>query len=253
MLDFTLTLSALYEDLDAPQSRLPLAPSFYRHFFPSPFSASCDSLSDGFITRMPHFAQDYPTSKLFEIYGKAEEATEVVRLRLTSQIMDRMLADLGGPGPYENGVKLAAHDALMAYLVAALNQCLPKPIRRVINIVNVSPGMYWRDPLTTSPSRAVSSPAQIPDQRHQVRTVRTSGGVQQQHVRHDLRPDRGGRPSKSTVHRQARQGAHKHRPRSGVPREVVHARELLHGQVRERRIGGEVSLLLARRRRRDVQ
>lgn len=138
MLDFTLALSALYQDLDAPESSLPLAPSFYRHFYPQPFSPSCPSLSDGYLWRMPHLAQDYPTSTLMGVYSKWEESTELLRLRFTARSMERMLADLGADGTEDGGLKLNVHDAFTAYLVAALNRSLEKPVRRVISIVNVS-------------------------------------------------------------------------------------------------------------------
>ncbi|KAG8875485.1 hypothetical protein FRB98_007797 [Tulasnella sp. 332] len=135
MLDFTLALSALYEDLDAPESNLPLAPSFYRHVYPHPYSPSCPSLSDGYLWRMPHLAQDYQLSKLMGVYSKGEESTELLRLRFTAKSMERMFAALGPHGTEENELKLNVHDAFTAYLVAALNKSLENPVRRVINIV----------------------------------------------------------------------------------------------------------------------
>ncbi|KAG9029544.1 hypothetical protein FRB95_005218 [Tulasnella sp. JGI-2019a] len=136
MLDFTLTLSTLYENLDAEEDRLPLAPSFYRHVFPYPFSPPCTSLSEGYLWRMPHLAQDYPAATLMQVYAKGEESTEVVRLRFTAASMERMLKDLGDVDPDDKGLKLNVHNAFSAYLVSVLNHSLEKPARRIVNIVS---------------------------------------------------------------------------------------------------------------------
>lgn len=130
-----ITLSTLYEDPEAPASKLPPSPSFYRHFFPSPFS-SVPGLSDSFIPRMPHLVNDYPLQGVMDAYRRGEEDTDLVHVRIPHASMQRMLDAIP---QLDNGARfeLSPHDALMTYLVTVLNRSLEKPVRRIINVVNV--------------------------------------------------------------------------------------------------------------------
>lgn len=136
--DFTLALSALYENLDAPAGRLPIAPSFYKHFHPSPLSYTFGS-SDSVIPLMPHLAKDYTPKGLMAAYDKGEKDNEEVALRLPADSVDKMYAALRTAGADDSAsTKLRPSDALTAYLITTLNRCLEEPVARVITIVNVS-------------------------------------------------------------------------------------------------------------------
>ena len=130
--DFTICLSALYENVDP--SMLPPPPSLYRHVFPLPYCAS-DAVSRNFLTRMPHLSQDYAPKKLFQMYADVEARTDHVQLRFTGASLDGIRA-LAGEGAGD--VRLSVQDCLTAYLVVTLSKCLEKPIKRVINALDVS-------------------------------------------------------------------------------------------------------------------
>ncbi|KAG8926680.1 hypothetical protein FRC00_002661, partial [Tulasnella sp. 408] len=139
MWEFTRCLSAYYVDLDAPESALPLAPSFYRHFFRSPFSRGPEAsdLTENFLPRMPHLAKDYELTSLWQKYEAQEAITNQVQLRLSGESLEKMFNEAKEADPSTSGgVKITVHDALSAYLIKALHKSQGKPMHTVILILN---------------------------------------------------------------------------------------------------------------------
>lgn len=144
MWEFTRCLSAYYVDLDAPESALPLAPSFYRHFFRSPFSRGPEAadLTENFLPRMPHLAKDYDLTPLWQKYGANDAITNQVQLRLSGESIQKMFNEAQEENPSTGGgVKITLHDALSAYLIKALHQAQGIPMHTVLLILNVHPSL----------------------------------------------------------------------------------------------------------------
>lgn len=139
MWDFTRCLSAYYVDLDAPESALPLAPSFYRHFFRSPFSRGPEAsdLTENFLPRMPHLAKDYDLTPLWQRYGAQDAITNQVQLRVSGESLEKIFKVAKEEDPSASGgVKITLSDAFAAYLIKVLHQCQEKPMHTVLLILN---------------------------------------------------------------------------------------------------------------------
>ncbi|KAG8912363.1 hypothetical protein FRC00_004676 [Tulasnella sp. 408] len=137
--DFTRCLSTYYVDLDAPESALPLAPSFYRHFFRNPFSREPGSpdLTENFLPRMPHYARDYDMAQLEQKYAARDAIAVQVQLRISGESLEKIFNGAKeADQPASEGVKITLHDALVAYLVKVLNQCQEKPTQMVTLVLN---------------------------------------------------------------------------------------------------------------------
>lgn len=132
MYDFTLMLSRLYEDLDTSEDKLPLAPSFYRHVFPSPFRKGAPT--ENMLPRMPHLSNDLPMSEVMGRYASNDAASDHVQFRISGASTQKML-EVAKAG---EDVHLSTQDAMSAYFVTLLNRIHSDKVSTVINAVNVS-------------------------------------------------------------------------------------------------------------------
>lgn len=149
--DFVLCVSKFYEDIDAAEDQLPLAPDFHRHFFPHPWSDAAANWED-MLPRMPHFAQDHDLADIIKCHEEDAAATEEIQFRLSSESLSKMY-EAATKG--NEGVKISVQDAMSAYLTTALTQASKQPIKQLITVVNVSTKLSLR--LAISDTRTPST------------------------------------------------------------------------------------------------
>ncbi|KAG8947535.1 hypothetical protein FRC03_001020 [Tulasnella sp. 419] len=130
---FTVYLSGLYQDLNAPEDRLPMKPFFPRHVFTASSKADAET-AQRFQDRMPHLREDFTPPELFEKHTTMDATTDEIQIRLSGATLDKIYEKAQADD--NQGLKLTTVDALMAYLTTILNQCYETPSQCVINTVD---------------------------------------------------------------------------------------------------------------------